>query len=286
MKGKKSAICKQLLSPFVRGKKHWFFLGDSNMYLLYKEIRQLNEAEGWNRTKEHTSGRCNYTDYYGLPKANKWVFPNYSNLEGPLGISYQPPEPWCSDLHWAFNQKMEKHGSSLEFLVSDFARDVETPSKTTTTTQETIALYLTTNYPEKKENVCITNTGLHDMAVPGPYHLAQQLYVDNVQQFVGLLKRACGTVIWMTIAGTMDDPNWPQTNRRVKLWNDNVMKMIQTTYPDVFVVDHYDESRKWKHVDNTHMTLDYYLHLGRMWKDFSDPSGDQSFSVHPDAATA
>ena len=269
----KEEQCKNLFKPRLEGKKRWFFMGDSNMYLMYKEIREIFEGqEGWVRTKEHKSGRCNYTDYFELPKAPKWVVPNYSLLEGPLGINYEPPKPWCSDLHWAFNQKMEKAGKSIEFIVSDFARDVETPSQTTATTQETIALYLGSNYPEKDQIVCITNTGLHDMAVPGPYHLAQSLYVENVQRYLNLLRGVCGTVIWITIAGTMDDPNWPQTNRRITLWNDHVTKMIKSTFPDVFVLDHFEESRKWKHADNTHMWPDYYQHMGKMWRQFADPT--------------
>ena len=161
--GPRSSKCLGLLKHHVSEKKHWFFLGDSNMYLVYKQIRLENEGfgnsslgRGWELTKEHTSGRCNHTDYYGLEKASEWVFPEFTRLEGPVGIDHgKPPIPWCSDLHWAFNQKIEKDGTSLEFLVCDFARDVETPSQTTTTTQETISLYLAKNYPHRSQNVCV-----------------------------------------------------------------------------------------------------------------------------------
>jgi hypothetical protein len=55
-----------------------------------------------------------------------------------------------------------------EFLVVEFARDVEAPSLTTRTTQETVAKYLQTNYSSSvSDTVWVANTGLHDMMVPG-----------------------------------------------------------------------------------------------------------------------
>ena len=271
--GPRSSRCKEMLEPHLTGKKHWFFLGDSNMYLTYKEIRIENEKLGWELTKEHTSGRCNYTDYYGLEKAREWVFPNHSRLEGPVGIDYIAPKPWCSDLHWAFNQKIEKDGTSLEFLVCDFARDVETPSRTTATTQESIALYLSKAYPEKAENVCIANAGLHDMAIPGPYaDKPYILYVGNVQEYLGLLKEQCGVVVWVTIVATKGDNRYPQMNPVVRRWNKAVRTMIQDVHPDVFVFDQFVESHEQEHVDNAHMTTEYYNQMGQFWRQFSDPT--------------
>ena len=271
--GPRSSRCKELLEPHLTGKKHWFFLGDSNMYLTYKQIRIENEKMGWELTKEHTTGRCNYTDYYGLEKAHEWVFPNHSRLEGPVGIGYTAPKPWCSDLHWAFNQKIEKDGTSLEFLVCDFARDVETPSQTTATTQESIALYLSKAYPEKAENVCIANAGLHDMAIPGPYaDKPYLLYVGNVQEYLGLLKEQCHVVVWVTIVSTKGDNRYPQMNPVVRRWNRAVLAMIQDVHPDVFVFDQFVESHEQEHVDNAHLTTEYYNQMGRFWKQFSDPT--------------
>ena len=68
-----------------------------------------------------------------------------------------------------------------ESLVVEFARDVEAPSLATGTTQHAVAKYLQTNY-SSNDSVCVANTGLHDMIIPG---ITNDIFIRNLRDYNG-----------------------------------------------------------------------------------------------------
>ena len=111
------------------------------------------------------------------------------------------------------------------------------------------------------------------MAIPGPHaDKPYILYVSNVKEYLRLLKQRCAVVIWVTIIATKGDNRYPQMNGPIRRWNKAVLNMIRSDHPEVFVVDQFLESHDREHVDNAHLTTEYYNQFGNFWRQFSDSS--------------
>jgi hypothetical protein len=150
-----------------------------------------------------------------------------------------------------------------KFLVVEFARDVETPSLTTGTTQETVAQYLKTNYSSSvSETVCVANTGLHDMMIPG---ITKDIFIHNMRDYMGKLSESCGSVVWVTLGGTLDVEKYPQRMWRIRAWNDAVLALLKRDFPKVFIPDVFPKSLNTKHWDNTHFVPEYYKELAELF---------------------
>jgi hypothetical protein len=264
--GETLSECQSVFAPSLKSKPQWFFLGDSNMWLMYDRLRKRKVKTGWKQTKRQ-HGRCNHTEYYGLENPAVWVYPDHSKGEGPVGCCGKPMIPHCSDLHWAFNMRIEKKARMMEFLVVEFARDVETQTASTKTTQETVAKYLQQNY-ETKKTVCVANTMLHDIAIPG---ISLEVFISNLNDYIGLLERSCGIVIWVSTISSRDLEEYQQRIARLQKWNEAVIAMLNKSYPDVLILDVWQKtvSMGWNgHADNMHMTTDYYLELAKFFDSF------------------
>jgi hypothetical protein len=99
-----------------------------------------------------------------------------------------------------------------EFLAVEYARDVKFPSPNTTTSQETLALYMAQRQKEKY-NVCIANVGLHDMKL---LNMTTQLYLSNVRTFQRLLLAHCSVLVWLRMSAVQGNPQRP--SQLPKLW--------------------------------------------------------------------
>ena len=198
--------CERLLSRHrIKHRPLWFFMGDSNMWLMYTEMQRRRERNwGWTVQRNLTNA-CNHSHYFGFDLPQETIYPNYSLGEGPTS---KETGPLCSDLRWAFNMRMGKGERFAEFLVVEFARDVESPSLTTRTTQESVEKYMARDFQNRTDDiVCVVNTGLHDMYVP---NITVGIFVNNLHDYIGKLSRVCGSIIWVSLGATMDHPWYPQ----------------------------------------------------------------------------
>jgi hypothetical protein len=150
-----------------------------------------------------------------------------------------------------------------EFLVVEFARDVEAPSLTTRTTQETVAKYLQTNYSSSvSDTVCVANTGLHDMMVPG---MTKNIFIHNMRDYMGMLSESCGSVVWVTLGGTLNIKKYPQRKWRIRAWNDAVLALLKLEFPTISILDVYPKSLNTHHTDNSHFVPEYYQELAELF---------------------
>ena len=276
------------------------------------KLKQL-KFESHNNTDRcvrNISKLTSYMDEYldgPPPQHNVWIKPNYAYGEGPAAphyMSFDSQKPFlCHNLPAPYQkvqlellqrQPDQRQSKTIEFIVSAFARDVEVPSLTTKTTQETISLYLQRSYEARPSTnsgtssssshsssglVCVVNSGLHDMYIPGSNH--RRHYIRNVKWYIYdlLLGRAhCSVVVWITISATMDQKKYKQRNYKVSSWNQAIINMIQNQTASrmneesregvntsfggiVLVLDVYNESHKTQHVDNAHLIDEYYQKL-------------------------
>jgi hypothetical protein len=101
-----------------------------------------------------------------------------------------------------------------EFLAIEYARDAEFPTPNTTTSQETVALYMAQRRKEKY-TVCVANVGLHDMKL---LNMTTQLYLSNVRTFQCLLLLPhCSVLVWLSLSAVQGNPQRP--SRLPKLWS-------------------------------------------------------------------
>jgi hypothetical protein len=256
--------CKQLFSESLGNKRKWFFMGDSNMWLVYKVLRNRKVKEDQWQVQKIDYNRCNRTFYFGYELPEENVRPNFSLGEGPMHPTSLGMGPYCSDLSWAFNMRMGGDEQSFaEFLVVEFARDVEAPSLTTGTTQETVAKYLQTNYSSSvSDTVCVANTGLHDMMIPG---ITKGIFIHNMRDYMGKLSESCGSVVWVTLGATLNLKKYPQRMWRIRAWNDAVLVLLELEFPNIFILDVFPKSLHTKHVDNTHFVTKYYKELAKLF---------------------
>jgi hypothetical protein len=97
--------CEQLFSDSIGNKAKWFFMGDSNMWLVYLVLRDRKVQEDKWQVQKIDRNRCNHTFYfdYELPEEN--VHPYFSLGEGPMHPETLGMGSYCSDLSWAFNMR-------------------------------------------------------------------------------------------------------------------------------------------------------------------------------------
>ena len=110
-----------------------------------------------------------------MPCVSLFCAPQSRFLQGSLTPPRPPPPglPSARALPSTSQSRCHCHHPAVvriaRYLPVEFARDVEQPSRNTTTTQESVALYL----QQDPRDLCVLNAGIHDMqctAEPAPAH--------------------------------------------------------------------------------------------------------------------
>ncbi|CAG2193881.1 unnamed protein product [Mytilus edulis] len=230
------------------------FLGDSSMQQLFKAIlRKKKQCKVRKR-----ADRCNLISYLGQRKRSNWTKP--SSTEGP--VFYGLKHPFCTDCSGCSSALFDCGEIKIEYITVEYARDVEIQSTIGNTTQEAVSLYLNSNLP----NVCVVNSGIHDMVLPA---LTDQHYVKNVHFYVQHLVQTCQNVIWICTTAVRGDKIFSQNNRRIQLWNILIKEMLRNKFPRVGLMDFFSFSNSTKaHSDNVHLTPALYKFLARFFTSF------------------
>ena len=132
------------------------------------------------------------------------------------------------------------------------------PPWTNWTMHDAIKMYLQENVID----VCVSNTGLHEA---GHNHSDTQ-YVTNVKKYITYLVKYCRYVIWISISAVRGDPNFKQSNRVIKRWNQMILQIIIKEFPQVAYIDMFPMSIRYDmHVDNVHLNSTYYKGTARFF---------------------
>ena len=158
----------------------------------------------------------------------------------------------------------------MEFLVVDFASDVEQQSVYTKSTQETVTLHVANQLQLRglthDDSVCVVNTGLHDERLCNGKSDKRCIpeYSTNVKKYLNLLYKVCGSIIWISTTPVQENPMFPQNNARAvemnKLVNETMAK-----HSNGYFVEISNAASQYNHVDNVHFEPEYYVGLGQLF---------------------
>lgn len=257
--------CYRTLMPIFHKKVSWVFLGDESMgnipYFLSLQWPVKNLTISTRRNP------CQNLAYYGLaPPDTGWKEPNPDLGEGPIGIGMK--RHFCMDCRKCWNVAMESGPTdqdlSVEYLVVEYARDVSLQSRTTTTTQQTVAYYL--GQKQSRPSVCVASAGINDAAIQ-PL-VPEEIYIQNVDKYLGLLQRTCEYVIWIGLHAVVENENLVvQKNCHLETWNDAMIELIKKrNYRNVFFVDIFERSFHSDFEFPTRLGKKFYASLSRLFK--------------------
>ena len=119
----------------------WAFIGSSTMMRTVNAIKGVHQVMTTWTGHRGSAGRCNFGQFLGVETVPEgdWV-PPVSGKEGPVlhGLEH----PGCTDCSGCDAWRSGEAVPSVDYLPSEYARDVEIQTNTTNTTQETLGVYL------------------------------------------------------------------------------------------------------------------------------------------------
>ena len=155
-----------------------------------------------------------------------------------------------------------------EYLVVEYASDVEQQTNTTNTTQQSVTLYMEQELKHynltTSDSVCVVNTGIHDQRLCDNKTEANclDIYRRNVQEYLRLLDRVCGNIVWISTTPVRGDVTEVQDSNRTVEWNKAVMSLLGTYYAEKsFHLDSWKRALNHDHKDNVHFVESYYTAL-------------------------
>ena len=159
-------------------------------------------------------------------------------------------KPWC----FACGSCIAKLCGQVEYIPVEFAKDREIQTPILPTTQHIVGNYLS-NTPR---DICIVNTGLHDMEINKGAMKTEQ-YVINVDLYMKLIRPGCKQIVWIHTSSVKGVEKYIhlQNNHRILEWNNAVEKMLLQKHPHIFIIDVFDFSKQ-SHIDNVHLNAKYY----------------------------
>jgi hypothetical protein len=241
------------------------------MARLFRRVKESAPENNCN-CQFKTAPRCDMYDHFGLTKKVKaWKRP-IKDLEGP--IAYGLKSPHCQDCKGCQSvlvecERFPCNDTTISYMGVEFARDVEmqTELEGTQTTQESITRYLKNQQCLGHPFVCIVNTGIHDMIV---LKKDGKTFIKNLDWYLTMIQPCCKRLIWIQLSAVLDDPSRPQKNSIIKVWNTKVHKLLQGERFSNWtsIVDPYNASLFWPHMDNVHLNTSYYAALADLFSPF------------------
>ena len=291
------ACLSKLSQRLPAGARRWLFFGDSTMmmmmyytrgnladYMIHQGQSKLLSRDCRQRYSCETklAGRCNLTSFYGLEGPEERAQPDWLQGIGPVGYANMSDCQDCTSCHThiphcevrdASRPLLEKCRQIIYggYFSLEFAKDVELQSSFYKTSQENVVHFVsrTWNAPQMLSDfgkpVCVVATGLHDINLG---NLTQTQFLKNVRWYLGLLRKTCDHIIWLTnIAPLAKLGRYAQTKSKVRLWNEGVEDLLskpEYISNNFSVMDVFNASLDWPHKnedDNLHMDTAWYRHL-------------------------
>ena len=219
----------------------------------------------------HNENNSAFFEFPVIKDNTTWKLP--SDQEGP--VHFGQTFPSCMDCDNCKTNILKcANLSSCQmptggYLGMEFSRDVELQTNMFNTTQENLAVFLRKWIKKAgtkvKHSICVINVALHDMGIS---KLDDSSYFANIKWMFKVFNPVCGHFIWIHTAAVLGYQQWPQTNSRLKTWNDGILDILTSSphlqYKASFV-DVFAASVNWKHTDNVHMDDNWYIFLGDMF---------------------
>eukprot|EP00526_Cylindrotheca_closterium_P011485 CAMPEP_0113631250 /NCGR_PEP_ID=MMETSP0017_2-20120614/16239_1 /TAXON_ID=2856 /ORGANISM="Cylindrotheca closterium" /LENGTH=483 /DNA_ID=CAMNT_0000541751 /DNA_START=64 /DNA_END=1515 /DNA_ORIENTATION=+ /assembly_acc=CAM_ASM_000147 len=190
----KVASCENMLFSVTQGYKNWIFIGNEPIFALFRPFH--NAKLGLNRVRGDRGKQRKVQFYYKyeLPDEAEWK-EKYADKENPTELAAKEGigRSDCGNCPMV-KFETENAGKVFENLVVESSRDVSQITKTTSTTQETVARYLGETYANQKSTTaCVVQQGTYEMT-KAPWRTAQE-YTGNTKDFHDKLEQHCGVLI-------------------------------------------------------------------------------------------
>lgn len=113
--------------------------------------------------------------------------------------------------------------------------------------------------------MCVVSVGLFDAAINPP--VAVDVLLKNVDRYLQLLHRACGSVVWLSIPAVVEDNSIPHyDNCQIQKWNVAIMNnLTEKDYSNVYILDIWDKSLETDHSSFLQMSNRFYASLSRLF---------------------
>jgi hypothetical protein len=256
----------------------WVFLGGPDMSTLADYVSRkwpYQEIDGIEIEVITRRNPCQNLLYYMLPPPrHSWQPPNVSLGEGPTGYGLE--HPYCADCRNCWNVLVEATFNDtsdtavnnigqpqqgyVEYLVVEYARDVSVQTSITNTTQDTVSYHLRLKQPQ----VCVVSVGLFDATIANQ---SDDIFLKNVDRYLSLLQRPCGSVVWLSIPAIVEDASKPQY-KNCKLQQRNVAIMnwlMERNFYNVYVLDIWEKSLQTDHSGFLQLSNRFYASMARLF---------------------
>ena len=243
------------------GLQHFLFCGDSTVIRLFSQIFYSAALSSQSFVTIKTSNRCDLMEYYGFKRAKNWISPNLS-IEGPC--RYGHDNPYCTDCRGCnsmFKVSYEdgKIQQTYEYISIEFARDREFQTDKSSTSQETLGLYLQKTF---RRDLCVATAGIHDVILD----ISVMQFAENVSDYLTILTRWCKKVVWLQTTASLDTPSRKQKNEILMRFNAAVKRTCSQDHLDqIMIFNTWEMSLPAElHADNVHHTGIYYKEVVRL----------------------
>jgi hypothetical protein len=269
--------CYHIFEQEMKHASSWVFLGGPDMSTLADYVsRKWPYQEVDDVSIEVTTRRnpCQNLLYYGLPPPrHSWQPPNISLGEGPTGYGLQ--HPYCADCRNCWNVLVDasfndpgnasvksvaqSHQRYVEYLVVEYARDVSIQTSITNYTQDTVSYYLRLKQPL----VCVVSVGLFDATIANQ---SDDIFLKNMDRYLSLLQRPCGSVVWLSIPAIVEDESKPlYKNCELQQRNVAIMSMLmEKNFHNVYILDIWEKSMQTDHSGFLQLSSRFYASLARL----------------------
>lgn len=235
----KVAMCEKMLTGATKGKTNWIFIGNEPMYALFHHFHKISSGRATDvdthpiqqvRADRGKKRKVMFYYKYDQPDKDEWD-KKYLNQENPTEIASALGLGTAE----ADNCKMRKYDGikkdfQMEFLCVEASRDVSQLSTTTSTTQETVARWLSENYPDKTKTACVVQQGSHEMK-KAPWKTTQQ-YLQHTKEFHDKLEQHCGVLIRI---GQFRDHG--DLKNKIDDWNEGTRDLVLKSSQNGYFID-------------------------------------------------
>ena len=250
--------CRHFVEKFLEGAptKTWAFFGDSTMRYLVSHIFENTDCT-YHMVKKCKTLKCTYQDYFEL---------GFNIKKQPMSCDEQLRCKFTSKFSGEFRAGCASSlhickDKSIEWIMNAFAND-ENYTYTANTKLELFAGY----FSKHPKDVCLVNTGLHDLAKRTN---TVTKFTDNVRNYLTQLQPYCNKLIWISINRSLNKRVYAQRNDKIMASNRSVQKMLQKYFPSVgYIAVDPMSKRRDMHIDNLHMNATYYNTEARFFTKF------------------
>eukprot|EP00980_Cylindrotheca_fusiformis_P008781 scaffold1869_cov122-Cylindrotheca_fusiformis.AAC.43 len=226
--------CPQMLKSATENATAWIFLGNFPMFKIANIFKLAKSSESvFDVLMDDKQNKNKVKSYYEYKPVNKYEWRmkyghSVVNRTEPAG---RVNEAIC-DRCGQFKLQSKVLDRTLEYLLVESSRDVFFSTASTTTSQETVAKWISEHYHDRQKTVCVFHIDGYEMNA-APWRTTSD-FLKNTKKFHEMLESSCGTIIrfgFLRFASSRDI-------REVVAWDEGARDLvIDSNSTDGYFID-------------------------------------------------